>query len=234
MSYAIKQIQTELITLSDPSYQKFAASLMPTVDPQKVLGVRMPVLRAYAKRLAGSEAAKIFLSTLPHTYYEENNLHMVLLEGIQDPRHALKQLEAFLPYVDNWATCDSFCPKILRKHPQMLLGAICPWLRSDHVYTARYGLVRLTAWYLQEPLFSTELLSLAASVKGTDYYLEMAVAWFFSMALAKQWESTLPYFHEERLSQWIHNKALQKAIESYQLTPGQKDYLRTLKRKTTL
>lgn len=234
MNHAIRQIQTELIALSDPSYQKFAAGLMPTVDPQSVLGVRMPVLRAYAKKLAKREEAKIFLSTLPHVYYEENNLHMALLEEIKDPQRALEQLEIFLPYVDNWATCDGFCPKILRKHPQMLLESIRQWLKSDHVYTARYGLVRLMAWYLQEPLFSPAILSLAASVEGTDYYLKMAVAWFFSMALAKQWESTLPYFHEERLPQWIHNKSLQKAIESYRLTPEQKEYLRTLKRKTTL
>ena len=226
------EIQERLFSLADPSYKIFAQGLMPTVDPQRVIGVRMPALRAYAKELAKDEAAEEFLSTLPHPYYEENNLHMALLEEIRDPDVALKELERFLPYVDNWATCDSFCPKILRKHPEMLLVSIRRWLQSDHVYTARYGLVRLTAWYLQPPLFSPELLALAASVKATDYYLKMAVAWFFSMALAKQYEATLPYFTEARLPLWIHNKALQKALESYQLTKERKEYLRILKRKT--
>lgn len=226
-----QSIQNKLFALRDEGYRQFQAKLMPTVSPEAIIGVRTPALRRLAKEAYGGKDAKDFLGSLPHTYYDENNLHGALLEFISDFDAALDAVEKFLPYIDNWATCDMFCPKALRKEPVRLLEAIKRWLVSDHVYTVRYGLVRLTFWYLESSNFSPAILELAATVKNDDYYVQMAVAWLFSIALAKQWEATLPYFTEGRLDRWIHNKAIQKAIESHQLTPPQKEFLRSLKRK---
>lgn len=224
-------LQNRLFALRDEKYRSFQAKLMPTVPPETIIGVRTPALRRLAKESYGNAEAEAFLRALPHAYYDENNLHGALLDLIPDFDTALDAVERFLPYLDNWATCDMFCPKALRKEPARLLTAIKRWLSDDHVYTVRYGLVRLTFWYLEEPLFSNEILELASAIKHDDYYVQMAVAWFFSMALVKQWETTLPYLTEERLDRWIHNKAIQKAIESHQLTPPQKEILRSLKRK---
>ena len=224
-------IREHLLELSDESYKRFQAKLMPTVSLDRIIGVRTPQIRRYAKKIFESAKANAFLSTLPHAYYDENNLHGALLDLIPDFNTAIDAVEAFLPHVDNWATCDMFCPKILRTEPQRLLVSIQKWLLSDHVYTVRYGLVRLTFWYLDSPVFSPEILALAAAVDMEDYYVQMAVAWFFSMALVKQWEAALPYLTDQRLDLWIHNKAIQKAIESEQITPSQKEFLRSLKRK---
>lgn len=224
-------IREHLPELSDESYKRFQAKLMPTVSPDRIIGVRTPQIRRYAKKIFESAEAKAFLSDLPHAYYDENNLHGALLGLIPDFDAAINAVEAFLPHVDNWATCDMFCPKILRTEPQRLLVSIQKWLLSDHVYTVRYGLVRLTFWYLDAPVFSPEILALAAAVEKEEYYVQMAVAWFFSMALVKQWDATLPYLTDQRLDLWIHNKAIQKAIESEQITPSQKEFLRSLKRK---
>ena len=231
MSEQTESIQKRLFSLRDEEYRRFQLKLLPTVEPEKVIGVRTPEIRRYAKELFGSDAAKFFLSALPHSYYDENNLHGALLDLVPDFEEALTAVEDFLPHVDNWATCDMFCPKVLKKQPERLLCAIRKWLKSDRIYTVRYGLVRLTFWYLEEPVFSSEILELAAAVNHEDYYVQMAVAWLFSMALVKQWEASLPYLQEGLLSPWIHNKAIEKAIESYQLTPEQKEFLKALKRK---
>ncbi len=227
--HATEAIRSELFSMRNEEYRLFQAKLMPDVPVETVIGVRMPALRAYAKRLRGSALAQEFLQDLPHLYYEENNLHMALLEHITDPSLAIEQLEAFLPFLDNWATCDSFCPKVLLRHPTLLLSHIRMWLRSPHAFTVRYGLVRLLA-FLEEPLFCKELLSLAASVKREEYYVRMAQAWFFSIALIKRREETLPYLHEEKLSPWVHNKAIQKARESLRCSHEYKAYLASLRR----
>jgi 3-methyladenine DNA glycosylase AlkD len=224
-------IREHLLEIADTEYRLFQAKLMPTVPLDRIMGVRTPEIRRYAKKIFGSHEATAFLEDLPHAYYDENNLHGALLDLMPDFDTALDAVEAFLPHIDNWATCDMFCPKILKTEPSRLLSAIKGWLSGDHVYTIRYGLVRLTFWYLDAPVFSPEILALAASVRQEDYYVQMAVAWLFSMALVKQWDATLPYLTEGRLDLWIHNKALQKAMESYQIAPAQKDYLRSLKRK---
>ncbi len=226
------EIREHLFAMANEKYKHFQAKLLPTLSPDTIIGVRTPALRRYAKELFGSNAAKNFLVSLPHEYYDENNLHGALLDLIPEYNAALEAVEVFLSYIDNWATCDMFCPKVLRKSPEPLLCAIRAWLKSDRVYTVRYGLVRLTFWYLDEPLFTPEILELAAAVKNEDYYVKMAVAWLFSMALAKQWDAALPYFTEHRLPLWIHNKAIQKAIESYQLSKDQKDELKPLKRRS--
>ncbi|MBQ8214029.1 MAG: DNA alkylation repair protein [Clostridia bacterium] len=224
------EIRKKLLSMKDAQYAQFQRKLMPTVDPVRVIGVRIPDIRRLAKTYYGTEESKSFLAALPHALYDEDNLHGALLDRIPDFDTAIHEVERFLPYIDNWATCDLFCPKILLQKPDSLLSHIKSWLRSDKVYTVRYGLVRLTAWYLDDARFTPEILSLAAQVRGEDYYINMAQAWFFSMALAKQYDATIPYLTEQRLDAWVHNKAIQKAIESYQISTEIKAYLKTLKR----
>ncbi len=225
-----QEIRARLLSMQDEAYAAFQRRLMPTVDPTRVIGVRTPLLRRYAKELAGTEVAEVFLASLPHLYYEENNLHAALLERLSGYDRTLAAVEQFLPYLDNWATCDMLSPKALQKEPARFYTAIKEYLTSGKVYTVRFGLVRLTNWYLDAPHFSPEILEAAAAVTHADYYVRMAQAWFFSIALIKQFESTLPYLTAHRLDPWTHNKAIQKAIESYRVPTETKALLRTLKR----
>lgn len=222
-------IQRDLRALCDEGYADFQSKLMPTLPRERVLGVRMPALRAYAKCIQGSNAAAKFLLSAPHEYYDENNLHAALLDAIKDPTEALAAVEDFLPYIDNWATCDMMAPKALLLAPQRLWERILLWLTSDHTYTVRYGLVRLTAWYLDAPLFRNEVLEVAAHVSHDDYYVRMAQAWLFSFALIKQYDTALPYLTSRVLPLWVHNKAIQKAEESLRVPSDIKTYLKTLK-----
>lgn len=226
-----KRIRDALFSMRDEKYAAFQGKLIPDMPPERVIGVRTPALRTYAKTLFGSEDARAFLSSLPHEYYDENNLHGALLDHIRDFDDALAAVETFLPFIDNWATCDMFCPKSLLTHPDRLWERILVWLASEHVYTVRYGLVRLLTWYLDAPRFSSQVLDEAASVQSTDYYVQMAQAWLFSIALVKQYDHALPYLTDQRLSPWVHNKAIQKAVESYRVDTAVKSYLKTLKRK---
>ena len=230
MNTDIQCIRNHLFGSADKNYQAFQSKLLPTLPADRVIGVRIPLIRAYAKQLAGTTEANAFLASLPHNYYDENNLHAALIEHIKDFDAALEAVEQFLPYIDNWATCDGFCPKCLRKDPQKLLPSITRWLASNHPYTVRFALVRLTAWYLDAPIFTPEILELAAAVKSDEYYVNMAVAWFFSVALVKQYNATLPYLTAHRLPVWVHNKTIQKAVESYRPSLETKAYLKTLKR----
>ena len=224
------EIKKELFALRDEQYAQFQRKLLPTVDADRVIGVRIPNVRRLAKQYYGTKEAERFLASLPHALYDEDNVHGALLDRISDFDTAIREVERFLPYIDNWATCDLFCPKALLQKPDLLFLRIKSWLSSDKVYTVRYGLVRLTAWYLDGARFTPEVLALAAEVKSEDYYVKMAQAWFFSMALAKQYEKALPYLTEQKLDAWVHNKAIQKAVESYQISPETKAYLKTLKR----
>ena len=230
MTDTVQQIRAELFAMRNEQYAKFQQKLMPTVSPDSVIGVRTPQLRKYAKQIAGSPRAQSFLTALPHAYYDENNLHGALIEYIRDIDTAFAAVENLLPYINNWATCDMFCPKVLLKQPDRLWDAILRWLESDKVYTIRYGLVRLTTWYLDAPRFTPSVLEVAAKVTHEDYYIRMAQAWLFSIALVKQYDTTLPYLIQERLPAWIHNKAIQKAVESYRIPPEAKTYLKMLKR----
>ena len=201
---------------------------MPTVDPDTVIGVRMPALRKLVKDFAETPEAAEFLKALPHRYYEENNLHGLLISAMRDYDRAVAALDAFLPYVDNWATCDLIRPKVFQKHLPELLEKIQVWLASDHTYTVRFGLEMLMTCYLDDA-FRPEYLELAAGVRSGEYYVNMMIAWYFATALAKQYDAALPYLRERRLDPWTHNKAIQKAIESCRVTDEQKAYLRTLK-----
>ena len=223
-------ITQRLFALEDKEYRLFQCKLMPTVDPDRVIGVRTPQIRALAKELAKTPEAQQFIKELPHKYYEENNLHAFLIERIADYGAAVEAVESFLPYVDNWATCDSMSPKVFKKHLPELLGRIKTWLDSGKTYTVRFAVEMLMSYYLDED-FKPEYLDLAAKVESEEYYVRMMVAWFFATALAKQYDVTLPYLQNRRLDSWTHNKTIQKAVESYRITEEQKEYLRTLKIK---
>ena len=223
-------IRAQLFALQDKEYQIFHSRLMPTLPPETVIGVRVPLLRKLAKQLTDTPEAEVFLQELPHFYYEENALHASLLEPVRDFGTALAATERFLPYVDNWAVCDSFSPKVFAQHKPELLTAIRRWLGSDQVYTVRYGIGMLMRYYLDDA-FSPEYLAWAAAVHSEEYYVNMMRAWYFATALAKQYENILPFIEDKKLDVWTHNKTIQKAIESYRITPEQKMYLRTLKIK---
>jgi 3-methyladenine DNA glycosylase AlkD len=222
-------IQESLFALQDLKYRDFQSKLMPTVPKEKIIGVRVPDLRALARTLRGTDEAAAFLRDLPHTYHEEDDLHAILLGGARDYDRLVKDLDAFLPHVDNWATCDMLRPKLLKKHLPALRGEIDRWLTSSHVYTARFALGLLLSFYLDEA-FDPADLDRAAGADREGYYLRMMVAWYFATALAKQYPVALAYLREGHLSPWTHNKAIQKAVESRRLTGDQKGRLRAMKR----
>lgn len=230
MSNTEKTVQTRLFELQDLKYRDFNSKLIPTVDRSTVIGVRTPELRKFAKAFAKTPEAAEFLQILPHKYYEENNLHGFLIENMKDYDQAIAALDAFLPYVDNWATCDLMRPKVFKKHMPELREQIKIWIASDHTYTVRFGIEMLMSFYLDEP-FQPEYLEWVAGVKSEEYYVNMMIAWYFATALAKQYDATLPYIQQCRMEPWTHNKAIQKAIESYRITDEQKAYLRSLKVK---
>lgn len=225
-----KTIKDGLFALKDENYRRFHAKLIPDIPIDNIIGVRTPVLRKYAKEVAKLSEANIFLESLPHIYYEENNLHGALLSLLypKDIIAFMEQLERFLPYVDNWATCDMLSPKIFKKHLSYVYERVQKWLQSDAVYTIRFGIVTLLGFYLDDA-FEPEMLQLVANVRSEEYYVNMAVAWYFSMALVKQYDATLPYIQNRVLEPWTHNKSIQKAIESRRIPQETKAYLRGLK-----
>ena len=225
-----QSIQETLVSLADPAYQTFQSKLMPTVDSEKILGVRVPQLRKLVKQLSGTQAAAEFLDELPHRYYDEDNLHGFLISAGKDFSWVLTQLDRFLPYVDNWATCDLISPKVFKSHPAGLEEKIQTWLAVEEEYTVRFGLGTLLSFYLDDA-FRPEHLQWAASLDREEYYIRMMVAWYFTTALAKQYDQALPYLQENRLDPWTHNKTIQKAVESTRVSPEHKAYLRTLRRK---
>jgi len=223
---------TELLfSMRDTAYRDFSAKLMPTVDKSTVIGVRVSDLRKTAKKLDAKDAAE-FMKALPHRYYEENNLHAFLICSIKDFDLCISELNKFLPYVDNWATCDSIRPACFKNEKTRLFEEIEIWIKSEHTYTVRFAIEMLMTHFLDSD-FSIDIHNLVLGVISDEYYIKMMVAWYFATALAKQWESTVRILEDNFLPQWIHNKTIQKAIESYRITNEQKLYLRTLKRKTT-
>lgn len=213
--------------MGEEKYRDFSAALMPAVDKETVIGIRIPLLRKYAKSLEHYES---FLKELPHKYFEENNLHAFLIEKERDFDKCIKLLDSFLPYVDNWATCDSMKPKVLKKEPDKLLLHIKRWISSKDVYAVRYAINLLMSFYLDEN-FKKEYLKVVAEVKSTQYYINMMRAWYFATALAKKYEETLPYIEQKKLDVWTHNKTIQKAAESFRITTEQKEYLKKFKIK---
>lgn len=213
----------DLFKYQDSKYKEFHQKLMPTVDKNKVIGVRTPVLRKLAKECKDA----LFLKALPHKYYEENNLHAFMLESINDFDECVKEVTIFLPYVDNWATCDSLCPKVFKNED--ILPLIKNWLKSKHVYTVRFGVNMLMKFYLGQN-FKTEYSDLVKEIVSHEYYVNMARAWYFATALSKHYDEILFYLTENQLDKWTHNKIIQKAQESYRITSAQKEQLKKLKR----
>ncbi|MCR5758557.1 MAG: DNA alkylation repair protein [Selenomonas sp.] len=222
-------IEQELFRQQDKEYGAFQRKLMPTVAPETVIGVRTPLLRDMARALSKNDGeVKAFLEKLPHRYFEENQLHAFILSEMKDYETCIKGVVAFLPYVNNWATCDQLSPKIFKKHRQALLVEIKVWLSSQAVYTVRFAIGMLMTHFLDED-FTENYLSMVVQIRSEEYYVNMMIAWYFATALAKQYEKALPFIEEQRLERWTHNKAIQKAIESRRIGPEQKAYLRNLK-----
>ena len=228
--HIIERIREDLFAMQDLSYRDFHSRLMPDVDKAAVIGVRIPELRKYVKELAKDPEIQEFLDDLPHQYYEENNVHGFLIQQMKEYEKCMEELEKFLPYINNWATCDMTSPKVFKKHKEELLEAVRRWIASDHVYTVRYGIGMLMQHYLDED-FREEYPQMVSEIQSEEYYVNMMIAWYFATALAKQYETILPYIEKQKLDVWTHNKTIQKACESYRITPEQKAYLRTLKIK---
>ena len=223
-------IREELFKLKDEQYAAFQAKLMPTVDRSKVIGVRVPLIRKIAKEYKNTREAELFLCKLPHEYYDEDLLHGFLISEINSFESCISALEDFLPYIDNWAVCDTLSPPIFKKHRNKLLPLIRKWIRSGKPYTVRYGIGMLMKHFLDEG-FKEDMLGEVAAIRSDEYYVKMMVAWYFATALAKQWDTALPYLEEHRLCEWVHQKTIQKACESYRIAAEQKAILKKLRSK---
>ena len=225
---SVEEIRRELFGLRDTEYRDFQSKLIPTADKNIFIGVRTPELRRYAKQLLGTEAGDAFLDDLPHGYFDENQLHAFIISGIKDYDACVSEVERFLPYVDNWATCDQMSPKVFGKHRKELIVRVKNWMDSDKPYTVRFGIGMLMSHFLDAD-FDPAYPGWVAAVRSEEYYVRMMAAWYFATALAKRYDDILPFIQERRLDAWTHNRAIQKAVESRRITPEQKEYLRGLK-----
>ena len=225
-----EKIRADLLAMKDDKFAEFTRKLIPNIVPEKVIGVRAPLLRAYAKGLRATTAETEFLNALPHFYQEENTLHGLLISNIKDPAEIIDRLDAFLPFVDNWATCDAISPKSLAKNREMLAAKAAEWLKSDKTYTVRFGVNMFMQFFLGEN-FKVEYAEQIAAIRSDEYYVRMGVAWYFATALAKNYEETLPFIVGKKLDAWTHNKTIQKAIESFRVTDEHKAVLRKYKIK---
>jgi 3-methyladenine DNA glycosylase AlkD len=223
-------IRDELFKLQDKNYRDLQTKIIPNIDSDVIIGVRTPELRKFAKILLKSNNYLSFLSELPHKYFDENQLHAFIISEIKDYNDCIVYLNEFLPYVDNWATCDQLSPKVFKKNHSNLLEQIKVWINSKETYTIRFGIGMLMQYYLDDD-FKLEYLNLVSNIKSDEYYVNMMIAWYFATALAKQYDLTIKIIEDKKLDKWIHNKTIQKAIESYRIIPLQKEYLRSLKRK---
>lgn len=231
MYKTVSDIQQHLFDLRDEQYAAFQAKLTPGIPAELFIGVRVPQLRCFAKELYKSQQHTQFLASLPHKYYDENMLHGMLVSLIKDYDQCLEATGQFLPHVDNWAVCDTMSPRVFARHKGEFIDVVKRWSASAETYTCRFGLKMLMSHYLDDD-FLPEYLDIAASARSDEYYVKMMVAWYFATALAKQWDATIPVIEERLLAPWTHNKAIQKARESFRITPEQKEYLNTLKIKT--
>lgn len=224
----MENIRKKLFAEADLSYKNFHGNLIPGYDKNKILGVRVPILRKLAKEMQSNGQTEKFLEILPHFYYEENQLHAILISNMQNYSQCINYIDNFLIYVDNWATCDLISPKVFAKNHKLLLPKIKEWLQSEHQYTVRFALKMLMSFYLDKN-FHQEYLALAANVVRDEYYIKMMQAWYFATALAKQYSVTITYLQTKKLPLWVHRKTIQKACESYRITLEQKKYLKTLR-----
>lgn len=224
------EIQKELFSLQDKEYMKFLSKLTPNVPEDTIIGVRIPEIRKLAKKLVKNNEYEDFLKELPHKYYDENLLHGAIISENKDFENCIELLNSFLPFVDNWAVCDTISPKIFKKHKKELIEKIKEWSQSDKTYTCRFGVEMLMTHFLDED-FKKEYLEMVANIHSEEYYVKMVIAWFFATALAKQWDYAVIYLENNRLDVWVHNKTIQKARESLRILEDKKGYLKRLKRK---
>ena len=218
----------KLFQMRDEKYAAMQMKILPTVGKDRIIGVRTPELRAFAKELFRDEETESFLRELPHRYFDEDQLHAFVISQEKDFDKCIAETEAFLPFIDNWATCDLLSPKAFKNNPQKLLPYIRKWIGSEHVYTVRFAIGMLMQHFL-DGNFSPEYPEMVAGARSEEYYVNMMRAWYFATALAKQYDSVIPYLEGNKLDTWTHNKTIQKSIESYRITDEQKEYLRTLK-----
>ena len=221
-------LHKKLRGLQDLKYRDMYVRIIPNINPESIIGVRTPELRSIAKEMLKSGEYKAFLRELPHEYFEENQLHAFIISGIKDLSECMEEAEKFLPYVNNWATCDQMSPKIFKKHRNELLVHIKKWIRSEETYTIRFGVKMLMDHFLDDD-YDPKYPEMVAELRSEEYYVNMMIAWYFATALAKQYESVLPFIEGKRLDDWTHNKAIQKSVESRRITEEQKLYLKSLK-----
>ena len=226
--WVIKEVEKQLFEMQDLKYRDFHAALMPNIDKNRIIGVRTPQLRKFAKEYGKTDKAKTFLTVLPHQYYEENNLHGLLIEQIKEYDSALDELERFLPYIDNWATCDMLAMKVVKKHLDLFIKKIYQWLESKHTYTIRFAIGMLMRYYLEDT-FKIGYARKVAEIRSEEYYVNMMRAWYFATALAKQYEQVIPFLEERQLDVWTHNKTIQKSRESVRINSEHSEYIKTLK-----
>ena len=226
----VEEIINELFKMQDEKYRDFNSKLIPTVEKETMIGVRTPDLRKYAKQLVKREDVREFLHSVPHKYFDENQLHAFVLAEIKDFGVCIEEVKNFLPYIDNWATCDQLSPKVFKKYREELLTHIKEWINSDKTYTVRFGIGMLMEHFLDED-FDPAYPEMVAEIRSEEYYINMMTAWYFATALAKQYEQVLPFIENKKLDTWTHNKAIQKAVESYRITDEQKTYLKGIKVK---
>ena len=226
----MKEIEKRLFELQDEKYRDFQVKLIPNIDPATVIGVRTPELRKLAKELSKNDDISVFLNTLPHDYFDENQLHAFILSGMKDYEKCVDGVCEFLPFIDNWATCDQLSPKVFRKNRNDLLTHIKEWLRSERTYTVRFAVGMLMEHFLGEE-YDITYPEMVAAIVSDEYYVNMMRAWYFATALAKQYDSIITFIEDRKLDKWTHNKAIQKSVESYRITPEQKTYLKSLKIK---
>lgn len=226
----VDEIREDLFANQDVKYRDFQSKLTPTIEANTAIGVRAPVLRKLAKDYSKRQDVDDFLADLPHKYFDENQLHAFILSEIKDFDECMGKLERFLPFVDNWATCDQMSPKCFKKNHEKLLPYLNKWIKSDDIYTVRFAIVTLMSHFLDDD-FDEGYLKLVSDIKSDEYYINMAIAWYFATALAKQYDKTIPYIENKTLDVWTHNKAIQKSIESYRVTAEHKEYLKSLKIK---
>lgn len=226
----MKKLIDRLYALQDTKYRDFNSKIVPNVDIDKMIGIRIPELRKIAKEMVKNGEYKLFIVELPHNYYEENILHSCILSLLSDIDEVIEEIDKFLPYIDNWAVDDALSPKVFKKYPDRILDKVKEWTNEKDEYTIRFGVVTLLNFYIKDN-FNEEINDLVCSIKSDDYYVNMAIAWYFSYALIFQYDKTISIFEKRLLTPWVHNKSIQKAIESFRISNDVKDYLKTLKIK---
>lgn len=231
MTDAERIVREQLFAMQDVEYKDFYSKLIPTVDSDKIIGIRVPVLRRFAKDLYNQTTGEQFIKNLPHKFYEENNVHAFIIEQIKDFDTALIETEKFLPYIDNWATCDMFSPKVFSQNTEIIFNKSVEWIGSGKTYIVRYGIGMLMRYFLDD-MFTTDILELVAAVKSDEYYVNMMIAWFFATALAKQYDEAVKFIKTYILKPWVHNKTIQKAFESNRISAETKLYLKSLRIRT--